>query len=62
MTLPLATPDRSEMHGDRYRGFIGSIVADVEHGDLWWMHGMEFQAATRPPFQWAGQQRQEMTA
>jgi len=62
MTLPLATQERAAMQGDRYRGLIASIHPDVEHGDLWWAIGMEFQPATRPPFQWAGHTRQEMTA
>ena len=54
MTLPLLTQERQRMNGDRYLGVIASVRHDIEYGP-WWETGMEFSAATRPPFQWAGQ-------
>ena len=56
VTLPLSAQDRDDMAGPRYAGAIASIIPDVKFRGEYWVYGMEFQAATRPPFPWAGQQ------
>ena len=55
MTLPLLTQDQQGMWGSRGQGVIVSIHDDVEYPPTVWVNGMEFKAADRPPFPWAGQ-------
>ena len=49
------TEPREEMWGDRYGGFVASILEDLEHAEVWWEVGLAFMSIGEPPpFEWAG--------